>query len=119
MNGKKLQIHESGVSYNEHLKHEPGERHEIRRTNQGGAVRRFGALLIMPKGPNGERRSADVVGCAVNVARIATGETEDSGYKQPAKRKGGLAGARARLLATTSEERRTIGKLAAEKRWKQ
>ncbi|MCY4460531.1 MAG: hypothetical protein OXC26_09090 [Albidovulum sp.] len=73
----------------------------------------------MPKGPNGERRPADVIGCAVSVARIATGEIEDSGYRQPAKRKGGLAGAKARELATTNEERRAIGKLAAEKRWKQ
>ncbi len=35
----------------------------------------------MPKGPNGERRPADVVGCAVKFARIATGEIKDSGYK--------------------------------------
>ena len=26
----------------------------------------------MPKGPRGERRPADVVGCAVKVARIAS-----------------------------------------------
>ena len=45
----------------------------------------------MPKGPNGERRPADVVGCAVKFARVATGEIEDTGYKQPANRKGGLA----------------------------
>lgn len=28
----------------------------------------------MPKGPRGEQRSADLIGCAVQVARIATGE---------------------------------------------
>ena len=50
----------------------------------------------MPKGPQGQKRPADVIGCAVHVARIATGEIEDTGYKQPAKRKGGLAGAKAR-----------------------
>ena len=32
----------------------------------------------MPKGPQGQRRKADAVGCAVQVARIATGEEEDT-----------------------------------------
>ena len=32
----------------------------------------------MPKGPRGERRPRDVVGCAVMVAKIATGEIEDT-----------------------------------------
>ena len=31
----------------------------------------------MPKGPKGEKRPADVIGAAVMVARIATGEIED------------------------------------------
>ena len=31
----------------------------------------------MPRGPNGERRPADVVGCAVHVMKIATGEIEE------------------------------------------
>jgi hypothetical protein len=31
----------------------------------------------MPKGPRGERRPADVIGNAVHVMRIATGEIED------------------------------------------
>ena len=31
----------------------------------------------MPKGPQGQRRPADAVGCAVQVARIATGEEEE------------------------------------------
>ena len=30
----------------------------------------------MPRGPKGEHRPADVVGCAVTVAKIATGERE-------------------------------------------
>ena len=38
----------------------------------------------MPKGPQGQRRPADAVGCAVQVARIATGEEEeDTPSKQP------------------------------------
>ena len=31
----------------------------------------------MPKGPNGEKRPADVIGNAVKVMRIATGEEDD------------------------------------------
>ena len=31
----------------------------------------------MPKGPRNEKRPADVIGAAVMVARIATGEVED------------------------------------------
>lgn len=40
----------------------------------------------MPKGPRGERRPRDVVGCAVMVAKIATGEIEDT-KDQPEKAK--------------------------------
>lgn len=32
----------------------------------------------MPKGPKGEKRPADVIGNAVKVMRIATGEEEDT-----------------------------------------
>ena len=31
----------------------------------------------MNKGPQGQKRPADVVGCAVTVAKIATGEIDD------------------------------------------
>ena len=31
----------------------------------------------MPKGPQGQRRPADAVGCAVQVAKIATDEQAD------------------------------------------
>ena len=31
----------------------------------------------MPKGPKGEKRPADVIGNAVHVMRIATGEIEE------------------------------------------
>lgn len=38
----------------------------------------------MPKGPQGQKRLADAVGCAVQVARIATGEEEENTpTKQP------------------------------------
>jgi hypothetical protein len=32
----------------------------------------------MPRGPKGEKRAADVVGNAVHVMRIATGQIEDT-----------------------------------------
>ncbi len=31
----------------------------------------------MPKGPKGEKRPADVIGAAITVAKIATGEVEE------------------------------------------
>jgi hypothetical protein len=43
----------------------------------------------MSKGPQGQRRPADVVGAAVMVARIATGEIEDN--KKSGKVRSGLA----------------------------
>ena len=72
----------------------------------------------MPKGPQGQKRPADVIGSAVHIAKIATGEIEDTTLKQPAKRKSGLAGADARKKKLTAKERSEIAKLAAEKRWK-
>ena len=36
-----------------------------------------GARVPMPKGPQGQKRPADVIGAAVLVGRIATGEVED------------------------------------------
>lgn len=52
----------------------------------------------MPKGPNGEKRPGDVVGAAVMVAKIATGEVEDKLPDQE-KRKNGKAGGEARAEA--------------------
>lgn len=71
----------------------------------------------MPKGPNGQTRPADVIGNAVHIARIATGEIEDTTLKQPAKRASGLAGAKARQENTTPEQRSEIARAAANARW--
>ena len=71
----------------------------------------------MPKGPNGERRPADAIGLAVHVGRIATGEIEDTKLEQPAKRRSGLAGAKARAEKLTAEERSEIARKAAGARW--
>lgn len=45
----------------------------------------------MPRGPKGEKRPADVIGNAVHVMRIATGEIEDAPSKAPKRAKGGKA----------------------------
>jgi hypothetical protein len=52
----------------------------------------------MPRGPKGEKRPADVIGNAVHVMRIATGEVEDSLAAEHARR-GGMKGVAARAKA--------------------
>ena len=71
----------------------------------------------MPKGPKGERRPADVVGCAVQVAKIATCEIEDEGYKQPNKVAGGKIGVAVVQTKRSEKRRREIAKKAANIRW--
>lgn len=74
----------------------------------------------MPKGPKGEKRPGDVVGAAVKVARIATGEeTEeltDEG-KSKAAVELGRKGGKARAEKMSAEKRKEIARKAAEKRW--
>ena len=71
----------------------------------------------MPKGPQGQKRPADVIGNAVHIARIATGEEHEATLKQPAKRNSGLAGSKARAEKLTQEERSEIARKAANARW--
>ena len=39
----------------------------------------------MPRGPQGQKRPADVIGNAVHIARIATGEEQETTLTHPAK----------------------------------
>jgi hypothetical protein len=55
----------------------------------------------MPKGPEGEKRPADVIGNAVHVMRIATGEVEEDVGKAPKRAKGGRKGGRSRATGLT------------------
>jgi len=71
----------------------------------------------MPKGPRGEKRPADSIGCAVNVARIATGEIEDTRFVSKNRHKSGVAGAKARNERLSKEMRQEIAKKAAGARW--
>lgn len=73
----------------------------------------------MPRGPRGEKRPADVIGAAIMVARIATGEMEDARGKAPNRAKGGKAGGPARAKALSASERKKIAKKAAAARWNQ
>ena len=71
----------------------------------------------MPKGPQGQKRPADIIGCAVNVARIATGEMEDTRYASQNRHKSGVAGAKARMMKLDASERSEIATKAAQARW--
>jgi hypothetical protein len=71
----------------------------------------------MPRGPKGEKRPADVIGAAVMVARIATGEIEDRPGKNPNRAAGGKAGGKARARHLSPEKRREIAEKAAKARW--
>jgi len=72
----------------------------------------------MTKGPNGEKRPADAIGCAVAVARIATGEDQDTGYVSKNRRISGVAGAKARAEKLSAEKRQEIARDAANARWR-
>ena len=68
----------------------------------------------MPRGPNGEKRPADTVGCAVHVMKIATGEIEED---LPKNREGKVNGGKARANGMTPEERSELARKAAQVRW--
>jgi hypothetical protein len=70
----------------------------------------------MRKGPNGERRSGDVVQRAHQVFQIAIGEAKDNVPTR--KRKSGIAGATARASVLSAERRKEIAHKAASARWR-
>lgn len=75
----------------------------------------------MPRGPKGEKRPADVIGNAVKVMRIATGEERDDltdDGKDMAAVSLGKRGGKARAEALSKKERAEIAKKAAVARWK-
>ena len=75
----------------------------------------------MPTGPKGQKRPADVIGNAVRVMRIATGEEEDTiidDGKDPNAKALGAKGGRKRAENMTPERRAEIARKAAESRWK-
>lgn len=76
----------------------------------------------MPTGPKGQKRPADVIGNAVRVMRIATGEVEEGASvddgKDPNAKALGAKGGAARAKKLSSEERREIASRGAAARWK-
>jgi hypothetical protein len=76
----------------------------------------------MPKGPKGQRRPGDVIGAAVKVMKIATGEeSEDYGAddgKDKAAQSLGQRGGKARAAALSKKRRSEIARNAAAQRWK-
>lgn len=77
----------------------------------------------MPKGPQGQKRPGDVIGAAIMVAKIATGEitesdaTEADDGKDPAAKALGAKGGKARAAKMDPERRAEIARKAAAKRW--
>ena len=74
----------------------------------------------MPKGPQGQKRPADVIGNAVRVMQIATGEAQEE-YDDEGKNKAavelGRKGGKARAAKMTAKRRKEIAQKAAQKRW--
>jgi hypothetical protein len=80
----------------------------------------------MPRGPKGERRPADIIGNAVKVMRIATGEEPEdyrpdpeSEGKDPAAVALGRKGGKARAKGLTKKRRKEIAQRAARARWQE
>ncbi len=75
----------------------------------------------MPRGPKGEKRPADVIGNAIHVMRIATGEIEETlteDGKNAAAVALGRMGGEARAKSLGKRKRAEIARKAAETRWK-
>ena len=74
----------------------------------------------MPTGPKGQKRPADVIGNAVKIMRIATGEEDDTVQddgKDPAAKALGAKGGRERSKRLSPERRKEIAREAAKSRW--
>ena len=78
----------------------------------------------MPRGPKGEKRPANVIGNAVKVMRIATGEeSEEYGPNPESEGKNAAAvalgrmGGKARAAGLSARKRKEIARKAAKSRW--
>jgi hypothetical protein len=71
----------------------------------------------MPRGPHGEKRPADVIGAAIKVARLATGEDEEEAVVKSAAAELGAKGGKARAAKLSKKRRTEIAKKGAELRW--
>jgi hypothetical protein len=71
----------------------------------------------MPRGPQGQKRPADAIGCAITVAKIAMGEIDEELQEPSGRVRSGKAGGKARAAKLTKQKRSEIAKKAAEARW--
>ena len=71
----------------------------------------------MPKGSRGQKRPADVIGCAVQVARLSVGLEAEELRKPPGRVRSGHAGAKTPAHALAPQTRRQIARKAAATRW--
>jgi len=74
----------------------------------------------MPKAPDGKHRPADVIGNAVHVMKVLTGEADDGvadDGKDPAAKALGAKGGAARAAKMTPERRAEIARIAAQARY--
>lgn len=71
----------------------------------------------MPRGPKGEKRPADIIGNAVKVMRIATGEDADVVPTKSGRYRSGKVGGSARAKSLGEVERREVATKAARARW--
>jgi hypothetical protein len=75
----------------------------------------------MPRGPKGEKRLADVIGAAVMIGKIATGEVDETATTGDGKNAAAVAlgrmGGKARAEGMTAKRRAEIARKAAAKRW--
>ena len=76
--------------------------------------------LLMPRGPKGEKRPADVIGNAVRVMQIATGEIEETATTEDGKNAAAVAlgrmGGKARAAKISPQRRKEIAQKAAQAR---
>jgi len=73
----------------------------------------------MPKGPKGEHRPADVIGAAVKVMRIATGEEQEDVVAAGSKAvEAGKRGGAMRAERLNGQQKTTIARKAADARWR-
>jgi hypothetical protein len=76
----------------------------------------------MPTGPKGQKRPADVIGAAVKVMKIATGEIQEDTGGKPVKNAAAAAlgrmGGQARAKKLGKLRRVEIARKAAKQRWK-
>lgn len=76
----------------------------------------------MPRGPKGEKRPSDVIGAAVMIGRIATGEIDENTKTDDGKNAAAVAlgrmGGKARAAGMSPKKRKAIAKTAAKARWR-